>query len=42
LIAVTSTVWLPYMCNLYAITKGQSAIRDLFRVVHDRTGLYMM
>ena len=26
------------MCNLYSVTKGQSAIRDLFRVVHDRTG----
>jgi len=26
------------MCNLYSITKGQSAIRDLFRVVHDKTG----
>jgi hypothetical protein len=26
------------MCNLCWITKGQSAIRDLFRVVHDKTG----
>ncbi len=26
------------MCNLYSLTKGQSAIRDLFRVKHDRTG----
>src|SRR5208337_3513584 len=25
-------------CNLYSLTKGQSAIRDLFRVRHDRTG----
>ena len=26
------------MCNLYSVTKGQSAIRDLFRAKHDRTG----
>jgi putative SOS response-associated peptidase YedK len=26
------------MCNLYSLTKGPSAIRDLLRVVHDRTG----
>jgi hypothetical protein len=26
------------MCNLYSVTKGQSAIRDLFRVRRDRTG----
>ena len=26
------------MCNLYSITKGQSAIRDLFGVKHDRAG----
>ena len=26
------------MCNLYSITKGQSAIRDLFAVKHDRAG----
>lgn len=26
------------MCNLYSVTKGQSAIRDLFRVTHDRAG----
>lgn len=26
------------MCNLYSLTKGQQAIRDLFRVVHDRIG----
>src|SRR5271170_5391408 len=26
------------MCNLYSLTKGQSAIRDLFSVKHDRTG----
>ncbi len=26
------------MCNLYSLTKGQSAIRDLFRVKHYRTG----
>jgi putative SOS response-associated peptidase YedK len=25
------------MCNLYSLTKGQSAIRDLFSVRHDRT-----
>ena len=38
LIADTLTAKLPLMCNLYSITKGQSAIRDLFRVVHDRIG----
>ena len=26
------------MCNLYSVTKGQSAIRDLFDVKHDRAG----
>ena len=26
------------MCNLYSLTKGQAAIRDWFRVPHDRTG----
>jgi putative SOS response-associated peptidase YedK len=26
------------MCNLYSLTKGQSAIRDLFAAKHDRTG----
>ena len=26
------------MCNLYCVTKGQSAIRDLFSVKHDRAG----
>ena len=26
------------MCNLYSVTKGQSAIRDLFAAKHDRTG----
>jgi putative SOS response-associated peptidase YedK len=26
------------MCNLYSLSKGQSAIRDLFRARHDRTG----
>jgi putative SOS response-associated peptidase YedK len=26
------------MCNLYSLTKGQQAIRELFRVAHDRTG----
>src|SRR5437899_1855680 len=26
------------MCNLYSLTKGQSAIRDLFRASRDRTG----
>jgi putative SOS response-associated peptidase YedK len=26
------------MCNLYSVTKGQSAIRALFRIVHDRAG----
>ena len=26
------------MCNLYSLTKGQSAIRDLFSVRHDRAG----
>jgi hypothetical protein len=27
------------MCNLYSLTKGQAAIRDLFRARHDRTGM---
>jgi putative SOS response-associated peptidase YedK len=26
------------MCNLYSLTKGQAAVRDWFRVPHDRTG----
>jgi putative SOS response-associated peptidase YedK len=26
------------MCNLYSETKGQAAIRALFRTTHDRTG----
>ncbi|MFN4091020.1 MAG: SOS response-associated peptidase [Alphaproteobacteria bacterium] len=26
------------MCNLYSLTKGQQAIREIFRVVHDHTG----
>ena len=26
------------MCNLYSVTKGQSAIRDLFAVKYDRAG----
>ena len=26
------------MCNLYSVTKGQSAIRDLFSVKRDRAG----
>ena len=26
------------MCNVYSVTKGQSAIRDLFSVKHDRAG----
>ena len=26
------------MCNLYSLTKGQAAIRDLFRARHDRAG----
>jgi len=26
------------MCNLYSVTKGQAAIRDLFRATNDRTG----
>jgi hypothetical protein len=26
------------MCNLYSLTKGQAAIRDLFRAPSDRTG----
>jgi hypothetical protein len=26
------------MCNLYSETKGQAAIRTLFRTTHDRTG----
>jgi putative SOS response-associated peptidase YedK len=26
------------MCNLYSVTNGQSAIRDLFAVWHDRAG----
>jgi putative SOS response-associated peptidase YedK len=26
------------MCNLYSVTKGQQAIRDLFAVKHDRAG----
>jgi hypothetical protein len=26
------------MCNVYSLTKGQAAIRDLFSAKHDRTG----
>ncbi len=26
------------MCNLYSITRSQQAIRDLYRVMADRTG----
>jgi putative SOS response-associated peptidase YedK len=26
------------LCNLYSMTKGQQAIRDLARAMHDRTG----
>jgi hypothetical protein len=26
------------MCNLYSLTRGQAAIRDLFSAKHDRTG----
>ena len=26
------------MCNLYAVTKGQQAIRELTRAMADRTG----
>lgn len=26
------------MCNLYSLSKGQAAIRELFQVVHDRVG----
>jgi putative SOS response-associated peptidase YedK len=26
------------VCNLYSLTKGQAAIRDWFRTLHDRTG----
>ena len=26
------------MCNLYSVTKGQQAIRELSRAMHDRTG----
>ena len=26
------------MCNLYSVTKGQQAIRELYRAMHDRTG----
>jgi hypothetical protein len=29
------------MCNLYSLTKGQSAIRDLFRAKHDRAGKWL-
>ena len=29
---------MPHMCNLYSETKGQAAIRALFRTAHDRTG----
>ena len=27
------------MCNLYAVTKGQQAIRELTRAMHDRVGI---
>jgi putative SOS response-associated peptidase YedK len=30
--------WGETVCNLYAITKGQAAIRDITRAMHDRTG----
>jgi hypothetical protein len=39
--AIVSTLGARYLgarCNLYSLTKGQSAIRDLFAVKHDRTG----
>ena len=26
------------ICNLYSVTKGQQAIRELYRAMHDRTG----
>jgi putative SOS response-associated peptidase YedK len=26
------------MCNLYSVTKGQQAIRELTRAMHDTTG----
>jgi hypothetical protein len=26
------------MCNLHSVTKGQDAIRDLFKIDRDRTG----
>jgi putative SOS response-associated peptidase YedK len=26
------------VCNLYSMTKGQQAIRDLTRAMHDQTG----
>src|SRR5271165_4603442 len=29
---------LGHMCNLYSVTKGQSAIRDMFAVKHDHAG----
>src|SRR5271166_4364584 len=28
----------PCMCNLYSLTQGQAAIRDFFRLIHDRVG----
>src|SRR3954469_20742031 len=28
----------PDMCNLYSVTKGQQAIRELTRAMHDTTG----
>ena len=26
------------MCDLYSVTKGQQAIRELYRAMHDRAG----
>ena len=26
------------MCNLYCVTKGQQAIRELYRIMSDKTG----
>jgi hypothetical protein len=35
LVSVQSSAW---MCNLYAVTKGQQAIREVARAMLDRTG----
>jgi len=35
---VASLHRLVLMCNFYSVTKGQSAIRNLFSVKHDRAG----